>query len=114
MWLLIAIILAMVTCVSVNYTKNIIYEKSIDNLKWKYNVGDKLIYRQSNCYIDRLIGCEVLGQFYSKKFEHRNTPYYKVKVYTEELTIWNLKENDFECTAEKFGEFPKYNKANKK
>lgn len=90
--------------------KDDIYNKSINNLSWKYDIGEKLIYNQSNCYYDRLVGCEVIKKCYSKNFDDRNRPFYKVKVYTENITIWTIAEDRFECTYEELGEFPRYDK----
>lgn len=110
MWILIATILALTTCAIVNIIKEYIYNNSIKKLNWKYSIGEKLIYHQSNCRYNRMIGCEVIERCYSKKFSKRNVPYYKVKAYAETSVVWVLTEDDFECTAEQFKEFPVYTK----
>lgn len=103
----------LIICASIDLSKVLIYKVSIKRLKWKYKIGDKLIYRQQNCYYDRLIGCEIISQEYSKKFSKRNTPIYKVKAYTESNTVWHIEEDDFLCTAKEFGKFPDYTEMKK-
>ncbi|HBG4933192.1 TPA: hypothetical protein KQF29_002427 [Clostridioides difficile] len=102
-------ILLIIICILANYVKNRIYKKSINNLKYKYSVGEKIIYHQINCYYNRMVGCEILEKCYSTKFSKRNTPLYKVKAYTgASNTIWTIPEDRIECLATTYGEFPKY------
>lgn len=108
MWILVAVVMGLVTCVSVNLTRNYIYSQAIKNLKWKYSKGEKLIYHQSNCYFNRMVGCEVIARQYSTKFSKRNIPLYKVKAHVEGGTIWVIPENEFACTAKEYGDFPAY------
>lgn len=110
MWILVAVTLGLLTCMSVNLVRNYVYSQSIKNLKWKYSKGEKLIYHQSNCYYNRMVGCEVISQQYSTKFSRRNIPLYKVRAHTSKGgTVWVIPENEFACTAEEYGSFPKYN-----
>ncbi|EMJ6829705.1 TPA: hypothetical protein KPK07_003657 [Clostridioides difficile] len=102
-------ILLIIICILANYVKNRIYKKSINNLKDKYSVGEKIIYHQINCYYNRMVGCEILEKCYSTKFRKRNTPLYKVKAYVgDNNTTWVIPEWRIECLATTYGEFPKY------
>lgn len=106
--LIMYMLINLVTCASIDLYRFITYKISIKRLKWKYKIGDKLIYRQQNCYYDRLVGCEVISQEHSKIFSRRNTPIYKVKACTKSNTVWYIDEDDFLCTAREFGRFPDY------
>lgn len=75
--------------------------------EYKYDVGDKVIFRQSNCCNSRLVGCEILHR---KVYIKSNEPCYRVKAYVENIDIWTISEREIECTAKELGLFPKYNK----
>lgn len=79
-------------------------EKSIANIKYKYSIGDKLIYRQINYAVDRLVGCEVVN----KSFRTGYQPTYIVKIFTENPIVIEVSEDEIENTSETLGDFPIY------
>lgn len=71
-----------------------------------YKIGDRVIYKQCNCKVNRLVGCEIIEL---RRYTKSKKTCYKVKVYTEDIDIWVIAEEDIQCTEEQLGFFPTYN-----